>query len=64
MCRALKVITNDENIKDHLKLCKDLPGIPIYKSNNDSESVNSLGINSKISSKSEADLEINNILIK
>lgn len=41
-----------------------MPGIPVYKSNNDSESVKSLGISSKISSKSESDLEINNVLIK
>lgn len=52
LCKALKEITNDENIKDHLKLCKDLPGIPVYKSNSDSESNKSLGISSKISEKS------------
>lgn len=63
LCRALKEIANDENIKDHLKLCKDLPGIPVYKSNTDSESVKSLAASSKISSKSEKDLEINNVLI-
>jgi hypothetical protein len=42
---------NDENIKDHLKLCKELPGIPVYKSNSDTESVDSLGIVSKSGSK-------------
>ena len=31
ICKILKAILNDENIKDHLKLCKDLTGIPIYK---------------------------------
>lgn len=35
-CKILKLILNDENIKDHLKLCKDLPGIPVYKSADDS----------------------------
>ena len=48
LCRALKIILNDDNIKDHLKLCKELPGIPIYKSNTESESA-SLPISSKIS---------------
>jgi hypothetical protein len=32
VCKMIKNLLNDENIKDHLKLCKDLPGIPIYKS--------------------------------
>ena len=31
ICRILKALHNDENIKDHRKLCKDLSGIPIYK---------------------------------
>ncbi len=57
-CRALKQILNDENIKDHLKLCKQLPGIPVYKTNADTEKseTGSLPISSKISEKSEANL--------
>lgn len=35
-CKVIRLILNDDNIKDHLKLCKDLPGIPVYKSNTDS----------------------------
>lgn len=30
-CRILKHIFNDENLRDHLKLCKELNGIPVYK---------------------------------
>ncbi len=63
ICKIQKQILNDENIKDHLKLCKDLPGIPVYKDKNESSGVKSLGVSSKISSKSETDLEINKILI-
>ena len=31
VCRILKITFDDENIKDHLKLCKHLDGIPTYK---------------------------------
>ena len=30
-CRILKALHNDDNIKDHLKLCRELSGIPVYK---------------------------------
>lgn len=31
VCQILKIVLNDELIKDHLKLCKELAGIPVYK---------------------------------
>ena len=31
VCRALKILFDDDNIKDHMKLCKHLEGIPSYK---------------------------------
>ena len=31
ICKILKSMLNDDNIKDHMKLCKEVGGIPIYK---------------------------------
>jgi hypothetical protein len=51
VCRVLKTLLNDENIRDHLKLCKELQGIPIYKDNKETGSTSS-GVSSKMSHKS------------
>ncbi len=31
LCLILKKIANDDNVKNHLEFCKELPGIPVYK---------------------------------
>jgi hypothetical protein len=56
VCQMLKALLNDENIKDHLKLCKELQGIPVYKTNEEASSLKNSGGGSKISSKTEIDL--------
>jgi len=54
----LKRLTNDENIKDHHVFCKELAGIPIYKS----EVKTNKNVSSNISS--EGKKAINDILIQ
>lgn len=54
VCQILKIVLNDELIKDHLKLCKELTGIPVYKQSGE---VKSSSVSSKVSAKSlEKDL--------
>lgn len=60
VCQILKIVLNDELIKDHLKLCKELAGIPVYKQ---SEQTKTSSVSSKMSSKS-AQKDLNEIALK
>lgn len=48
ICLILKDASKDENIKDHLSFCKELAGIPIYKTEVQSTSNISSSLNSEM----------------
>lgn len=56
LCLILKKIADDDNIKDHLDLCQELTGIPVYKKAEEKSS-------SKISTTSSKE-NLNEVLMK